>query len=188
MIFSQKPLVGYNPVLIHEIIVGSGKETDVTEIIFLGTDTHKEGIFGNYKWLEILYDYFPESIAKYKDHTIKEVHPDVNAKERQQLRDKGYTLGLTKIKDTVYFSPGIGRSTSGHAMAVTRTADAIFDWTLTLKKQLLKHEIEICEYLEIEPEQALFNVFFRNENLEPTEQASGKTLLQFPNIFIETEV
>src|SRR5690554_6553149 len=65
--------------------------------IFLGIDRHHPGVFADTKWIEILHDHFPDTIAHLRLDHISDVNPKVNAEERQTLWDKGYTLGMTKV-------------------------------------------------------------------------------------------
>ena len=153
------------------------------EIVFLGTEKHREGIFGDTKWIEILHDHFPEKISKYKDRVITEIYPKVNASERQTLWNKGYTIGMTKVRNTVYHSPGLGRATSGHGINVTRTCDSILRWIHEIKKQLTDFESEVCEYLQVLPEKAEFKIVLGNISMDLIEIFSGKVLLNFPHLF-----
>ena len=118
------------------------------EAIILGTDTHKEGVFGNTKWQEILHDHFPYTISKYKDSVIENLYPDVDAKDRQTLWDKGYTLGMTKVRNQVYMNPGVGRSTSGHSMLVVSQVNQTIRWLYTVTEQFEKHSDLICAELD----------------------------------------
>lgn len=159
---------------------------DDNQVIFLGTDTHKDGIFGDTKWIEILHDHFPKVIEKYKDDTILNIHPKVNSVERQMLWNKGLSLGMTKIRDTIYHNPGIGRMTSGHSMDVSRTAMDVLRWIRKLKLQLEESSKEICEFIKVPISQAKFNIRF-SEKLELYEKSKGIKLLNFPDILIEKE-
>ena len=159
----------------------------ITDDIFviLGTDKHKYGIFADTKWIEILHDNFPELISQYKIKHWKDVNPKVNATERQTLWDKGYSLPMTKIRDTVYFSPGGGRMTSGHGMNVAESVNDILRWIYKLTDQINEYPKELCEYLQILPEKAKFKVQFGKEKLELVEIESKIKLLEFPEILIE---
>jgi len=159
---------------------------DNDQIIFLGTDKHKDGIFGDTKWIEILHDYFPKSIEKYKDNKILDIHPKLNAQERQLLWNKGISTGFTKIRDTIYHNPGIGRMTSGHSMDVSRTTMEIMRWVRKLKLQLEESTKEICEYLKVAESEAKFRVRFADK-LELYEERKNIKILNFPEILIERE-
>lgn len=158
---------------------------DDNQIIFLGTDIHKEGVFGDIKWIEILHDNFPEVIKPFITKSgITDVFPKVNSIERQQLWNNGYTLGFTKIKDTIYNNPGIGRMTSGHGWAVSSTAMDILRWIYRIKDQLIESEVELCQYLKIDSKDAEFKIRV-NEKLELYEKVSDLKILTFPEIFLE---
>lgn len=157
---------------------------DNDQIIFLGTDKHKNGIFGDTKWIEILHDYFPKSIEKYKDSKILDIYPKLNAEERQLLWNKGISTGFTKIRDTIYHNPGIGRMTSGHSMDVSRTTMEIMRWIRKLKLQLEESSKEICELLNIQESESEFGIRIL-EKMELYEKTSGIKILEFPQILVE---
>lgn len=160
---------------------------DKDEMIFLGTDTHKKGIFGDIKWIEILHDNFPETLEPFKANSdILDINPKVNAEERQQLWDKGYTLGMTKVRDTIYNNPGIGRATSGHSIEVTMTTLDIMRWINSLNEQLAESKVELCKYLKIDYENAEFKIRIK-ERLELYEKTTNLFILKFPEILISKE-
>jgi hypothetical protein len=160
---------------------------DDNHIAFLGTDTHKEGIFGDMKWVEILHDNFPEIIESYKDKSdIVDIYPKVNSVERQQLWNYGYTLGMTKIRNTIYQNPGIGRTTSGHSMEVSSTTIDIMRWINELNKQLSESKNELCKYLNLDSENVEFKIRI-NKRLELYEKTSNLFILKFPEILISKE-
>ena len=160
---------------------------DKDEIIFLGTDKHKKGIFGDTKWIEILHDNFPETLEPFKTNSdILDINPKVNAQERQQLWNKGYTLGMTKIRDTIYNNPGIGRATSGHSLEVTMTTLEIMRWIKSLNEQLTESKVELCKLLNVDFEIAEFKIRI-NERLELYEKTSDLFILKFPEILISKE-
>ncbi len=157
---------------------------DDDQAIFLGIDTHNEGIFADTKWIEILHDFFPNSIKKYKDEKITSVFPKVNSTERQGLWDKGYTLGMTEIKGVVYHNPGIGRTTSGHSMINSKTSVEILRWIYKLKEQVEDSYSLLCKYLNINEKKAKFKVKFGDKTLELYEIESKETLVTFPSILL----
>lgn len=159
---------------------------DENQVIFLGTDTHKDGIFGNTKWIEILHDHFPKAIEKYKNDSILDIHPKLNAKERQMLWNKGISMGFTKIRDTIYSNPGIGRMTSGHSMDVSITTMEIMRWIRKLKLQLEESSKEICELLNILESESEFGIRILAK-MELYEKTSGIKILEFPKILAEKE-
>ena len=152
------------------------------DIIFLGTEKHKDGIFGNIKWLEILHDHFAEKISEFKDSIITEVLPKVNASQRQNLWNKGLTLGMTKVRDTVYHSPGIGRATSGHGMLVTKSHITVLRWIYEIRNQLTTFENEVCKTLNILPQNAEFKMIFGDVTIELIETNSRKVVVCYPQI------
>lgn len=156
---------------------------DDERIIFLGTDTHKDGIFADTKWIEVLHVHFPEAIDKYRDEKIKDVFPEVNAVERQMLWNKGYTIALTKVKDVVYHSPGVGRSTTGRSLSVTLTTDKIMRWVFKVKEQLNDSYDEICRAFGIDTHQADFKMMIGDKTFELIELSSKSSLLEFPELF-----
>lgn len=151
--------------------------------IFLDTDLHKTGIFADVKWLEILHDYYPETLEKYKDLQILDVYPPVNAEERQDLWNKGYTLGMTKVRDTIYLSEGIGRTTSGHSILVVKQANEIQRWLHTVSEQFVQYSQMICKYFKIIENEFLPKLIFGQKTFEIIDEKTKINLLTYPQIF-----
>jgi len=150
---------------------------DDDNIVFLGTDTHKDGIFGESKWWMLIHDNFPEVIAKYKTEA-KDVYPSLTAKERQSLWNAGISTFLIKVRDAVYYSPNVGRTTSGHNMMVIRQTMAILDWIDSISKQLEKHYDMICKALKVKSADAQFKVLIYNETLILAEMSTKQQVLK----------
>lgn len=160
---------------------------DERRIAFLGTDTHKEGIFGDVKWVEILHDCFPEIIEPYRDKEIKELYPKVTAHERQQLWCKGYTLGMTEIRGKVYHNPGIGRATSGHSITITMQANEIIRWVFRLREQIKECKDELSQLFNLEVNSETFGIRAGEKGLELFEKNSKEKVLDYPMHFIAKE-
>lgn len=158
---------------------------DTEQIVFLGTETHNEGVFADIKWIEILHDFFPNVIKQYKDDKIVSVYPKVNSKERQMLWNKGYTMGMTEIRGVVYHSPGIGRATSGHSIINSKTANEILRWIYKLREQIQDSHHLLCKYLQLDENLARFKVRFGEKTLELYEKGTNEVLVVFPNILHE---
>ncbi len=126
-------------------------------VIFLGDDGHADGTFGDVKWLEILHDHFPETIAPYKDNTITKVYPEFNALERQRAWDAGLLLGMTEVRGVVYHSPGIGRATSRHSVLVTKQVNEIMRRLYIIKDQFELHYKAICDTLNYDENTSKLN-------------------------------
>ena len=103
---------------------------DKLNIVFLGSDTHKNGIFGDVKWIEVLHEHFSQLIDVYRDNTITDLYPNLNSVDRETVWNKGLTVGMTKVKGVVYNNPGIGQMTSGHSLNISKTANEILRWDL----------------------------------------------------------
>ena len=157
---------------------------DADKIIFLGTEKHKEGIFADTKWIEILHDHFPKVIERYKDETIKDISPDLNSIDRQILWDKGYSYALTKIRDTVYINPGAGRMTSGHSSAVVDSEISILRWMYDLTKQIDDYGEDLCKFLQIK--KAIFKIQIK-KTFELIELNSKTKILEYPQRLIERQ-
>ncbi|MFD2823634.1 hypothetical protein ACFS5M_08135 [Lacinutrix iliipiscaria] len=154
-----------------------------TEIFFLGTDTHRKGVFGDEKWLRILHNEFPNVIEEFKAKgDIISVFPKVNAKERQDIWNKGFTMGMTEIEDTIYHGPGLGRMTSGHSTQAVMTKNNILRWIKVLEKQLNESSEIICKLFKIPIEYARFELRF-DEKLVLVETTKEIILLEFNNRF-----
>lgn len=172
--------------------IGKGNELlfayiDIDQILFLGLAKHTMGIFADTKWIEILHDYFPEVLEPLEMKNWQDVYPKVNARERQMLWNKGYTLGMTKIRNKVYFSPGIGRATSGHGNDVITVHGNIIRWMHKVDIQIVNSINELCIYLKTTKEKIEFNIIFGKEGLELVELSSQAKILEFPEEFIPKE-
>lgn len=151
------------------------------QALFLDVDKHREGIFGDIKWLEILHDDFPDVMKQFESHW-SDVSPDPSAKDRQLLWDKGYTLGATKVRGKVYFSPGIGRATSGHSMMVGKNSDAVFRWLWHITEQFETSYELICEKLSVKPDKAKFALQFGERTFEIVERTTKTLVLEYPEV------
>ena len=58
---------------------------------------------------------------------------------------------------------------------------------MALKEQLQNFETEICNFINVLPENAEFKIAFGDITLELQEKSSNSCLLTFPNIFEEKE-
>jgi len=151
--------------------------------ILLDVVRHYKGIFASPKWLEILHDYFPDTIKGYKDSSIKDVYPKVSNTERQIFWDKGYTIGMTKIRDSVYHSPGCGRTTSGHSMIVIKSLNEILRWIHTIQNQFENNIQEIIGAFNLKIEKTKFCLRIGMMTLEIFEINTETVLLEYPSIF-----
>lgn len=146
--------------------------------ILLGTDTHREGIFADHKWQEILYDFFPDVLEPLLQKGVTNVSPNLTAAERQVLWDKGYTIGMYKIRDRVFWSPGIGRGVSGHSMIVTKQVNNTVHWLHTITKQFEKYATALSADIGVANPQ--FSIRVREPSLEVYETVSNQRILTFP--------
>ena len=160
---------------------------DNKKIIFLDIAKHTPGIFADTKWIEILHDYFPEIIEPFEANNMSDVFPKLNPQDRQTLWDTGYTVGLTKIRDKVYFSPGAGRMTSGHGIGVIETSNRICRWMHKLDTQILESINELCIYLRTTIDKIDFAIRFGEENLELVEMSTKTKILTFDEVLILKE-
>ncbi len=100
-----------------------------SEVIYLlDFEQHKEGIFGDEKWLTIIDTNWPWLLEKYKRKDIKTVYPQTTPSERQTLWTKGYSLFMTEANGSVFINPGLGNTTSGHSMEVIGEVNEIHRW------------------------------------------------------------
>jgi len=159
-----------------------------SDAIFLDTASHSEGIFADVKWLEILHDHFPDSISSFQFHKYNAekrsnfLVDEFNPKDRQQLWNKGYSVGLTKVRDTIYSSPGIGRMTSGHSAIVVKNAGAILRWVYEITEQFKKYAESLNKHLGVEPSAAKYRLRFGESTLEIIEDSSKQIILTYPEI------
>lgn len=156
---------------------------DDKQAIFLDIEKHKEGIFADEKWLELLDIHYPEILEKYHAKDILDISPYLSPFERQMLWDKGYTIGMTKANGKIFHSPGIGRTTSGHSLEVTLLVDKIQRWVFEMKNQFESKRREICESFKLDSAACVFKLRFGEATLEVFEMNSKTVLLTFPEIF-----
>jgi len=148
---------------------------------------HTPGVFADTKWIEILKDYFPKVLEPLEMKNWKDVYPKVNAEERHILWNKGYSLGMTKVRDKVYFSPGAGRMSSGHGVSVITLQGNIIRWLYKIDLQIVDSIDEICNYLNTKKEKIEFVIRFGEETLELFEISSKMKLLTYDEEFIPKE-
>lgn len=156
---------------------------DNDHIAFLGTETHKEGVFADPKWIEILHDFHPELIASFRDNSFHSVDPSPNALELQTLWNKGYSVGMTEVRGVVYSNPGIGRMTTGHSVKNAKTAMEITRWLHELTEQVKELYNSLCDELNINPIVATFGIRLGEAHLELYEGTTNQILLVFPQLF-----
>jgi len=154
------------------------------EAIFLGTDNHFNGTFGDVKWLEVLHDHFHYTIEPHYDKGMKIVYPEVDGVGRQNLWDKGYSLVGTNVRGKVYINPGLGRMTSGHNTKVSMHSNEIMRWVYTMTRQFTSFRDEIADWLKIESELAEFYLTL-SPVLQIRERKSKKDIISFPYSFVE---
>ena len=156
---------------------------DDTTAILLDIENHSDGIFADAKWLEILDNHFPHVLEPYLAVDLVDVNPKVNSVERQTLWNKGYTIGMTPVNGKVFHSPGIGRTTSGHSMLVTKMSGEILRWLFDVTEQFESRLNEICQAYNFEPDKVNFGLRFGNITLEAIEKKSNTILLTYPYRF-----
>jgi hypothetical protein len=151
--------------------------------ILLDIETHKEGIFADEKWLEIIDTYFPTVLESYLANDILDINPQLNSVERQKLWNYGLSVGMTKVNGKIIHSPGVGRMTSGHSILVTKTCNEILRWLHRLNEHFENNFLGICNAFNVIPENSNFKVAFGDSTLELIEANSKSTILKYPYIF-----
>ncbi len=159
------------------------------EAIFLDTDTHREGVFGETKWQEILHDHFYHILEPFYDPEITDISPEIKTgAERQMIWNKGLTLGMTKIRGKIFHSPGIGRSTSRHSMLVTKQTIEVYRWLRSMEEQFKTHWPWVCYMCNFNPENTFFKLRFGKTTLEIYESTTGQKLLTYPELLAHPSV
>lgn len=106
--------------------------------------------FAQVRWLEILHDYFPELIEKYiQGEDVLPVGNNYKDEERSQMWEGGLSPFLTRVRDKIYYSPGLGRATSGHSILAMKQANEISRWIYILQDQFSKYSLEIIQAFEL---------------------------------------
>lgn len=156
---------------------------DEKQAILLDIDTHRDGVFADEKWLEILDDYFPEVLSPYISKDIVDVSPHLTPSERQEIWSKGISTGMTKVNGKIVHSRGIGRATSGHNVIIVKRVMETMRWINMTSTQFSKYGREICDGFGLDHSKAQFVVQFGDTTMEIIEQTTKKVLLSFPKIF-----
>lgn len=159
-----------------------------SEAVFLDVAKHSPGIFADVKWIEMLHDDFPDLIRQYEDIRTSEhfLIPELNSEDRQALWNKGYSIGMTKIRNKMYRNPGLGRMTSGHNIFVRQNADRIWVWLYSVKNSFEIYNQDICKYLGVDNAKAVFKLRFGHSNLEIIEVTTNQVVLYYPNLIDES--
>lgn len=116
-------------------------------IFFLDFEQHKEGIFGDKKWLEIIDNNWPWLIKEHKRPDIPGVYPKINSIDRQTIWNKGYSLVMTEVNNSVFINPGLGSVSSGHSLKVVMKVDDIMLWLEDFKTWYAENEKEVITEL-----------------------------------------
>ena len=150
------------------------------EAIFLDTDSHDVGSFGDPKWIQILHDHFPETIVQHLETTITDLSPNVNPSERQTLWDKGYLIGMTPVIGAIYRNPGIGRTSSGHSVLVVKMMGEIMRWLWEMVDVFEKSYEEICSVVQLDPMYTDFVLRIGEHTFEIIDSRSRKIIITYP--------
>lgn len=156
---------------------------DDEHFTLLGVDTHRDGVFGDIKWLEILHDRFPHLIEQFKDAEVRDVVPKLTATERQRVWDVGFTLGMTRVRDTVYHSPGVGRILSGHRFSILSNTNSILRWLHAMATQFKVYAKDICRGYGLDPNNLVATLIVVDGKLHIVDKVTSSTLISFPDIF-----
>lgn len=106
--------------------------------------------FSQLKWFEILHDYFPEVIQKYsQDEEVLPVGDNYQDDERGEMWERGLNPFLIRVRDKIYYPPGLGRTTSGHSVLAIKQAHQISSWILILQEQFTKYSSEIIQSFKL---------------------------------------
>ncbi|WP_184549321.1 hypothetical protein [Mucilaginibacter sp. FT3.2] len=115
-----------------------------------------------------------------------QVYPIVTGLERQTLWDKGYLLGMTTIRGTVFHNPGIGRATSGHSILVTKQVNEIFRWLWKITEQINLYYDKILRYIGADILTGRLHLRIGKNSIEIYEKSSGITVLTYNDVIDET--
>ena len=96
--------------------------------------------------------------------------------------DKGYTLGMTKIRDKIYCSPSIGRATTGHSILVTNTANQILYWLYKNSEQFRSIPQQICNFYNLQNGNYKLKLRFGSRTLEIMDDISKTILVIYPDL------
>ncbi|HEY0743052.1 MAG TPA: hypothetical protein VGD40_16405 [Chryseosolibacter sp.] len=97
----------------------------IKQAFFIDVRLHNEPyVFARKELLEIIDNNWPQL---FKDNVIEDgfftsEHTD---EQISTLRNRGYTIGTTKVNDKIVINPGLGITTSGHNIHVVRRANSV---------------------------------------------------------------
>jgi hypothetical protein len=115
---------------------------DDKRALLLDVDEHRDHVFAETKWLEIIYDNWYEVMEDWLGGDYDSVD-HYTAAERQSLWDHGVTMGFIKVREEMFYSPGIGRVTTGHSLQVVTQADQVHIWLDAVEEEILKQQKQI---------------------------------------------
>ncbi|MFP9098911.1 hypothetical protein ACLI09_07645 [Flavobacterium sp. RHBU_24] len=159
---------------------------DNENVFFLGESTHKQDIFSNIKWVEILHDHFPKILEPFKREETDDIKVASDYKNSALWRER-LCMGFSKIRNTVYYHPGIGQATSGHNILIVRNSIGFLRWLHKLENQVADSYQELCIILGLSLDEAKFKIRIGEETLELIEEFSNHQLVKYPEELIGKE-
>ena len=158
--------------------------TDDTQALLLDIDSHRDAVFADQKWLEIIYHNWPDVMEQWKIKGINDFHPKVNSAERMVLWNKGFNTGIVTIDGKFYKHPGLGKMLSGHSMEVVLQVDRVYEWIYRTEAAILENENAYIEQFSrlplYDPSSFSVKAKITTAGIVVYETQIGKPLAQFP--------
>lgn len=155
---------------------------DSDNIVFLGTETHKKGIFGDIRWMKVLQKNYPELISEYHNDYLNKFDNNLTPEQQQSNWEHGISTGSINLNGMTYHSPGFAMVRSGHNINVVAKRNRIMHWIYLINSQIQESYEELCEIMNTPISQAEFKLRIENNKIEIYENSTGLHVLYFPEL------
>lgn len=136
-------------------------------------------MFADDNWIRILHNYFPDEIAKYRYKGDMLLAHNLSKEERHIARDAGVSTTFYNIDGTMYFAPGVGRTTSGHSLLAVQQRNSVINWINNSVIELNNRLVEIISTHQLaEPR---IHLAITEYGLSIVDYTSGIVLSVYPN-------
>ncbi len=152
-----------------------------------GHSRQGKSIFADQYWIEILHDHFPDDI-KHLLHSfdMPQSGDNYSAEERMGLWEKGLTPFLYNIRGFTYGAPGIGRTTSGHAIQIIRQHNSIIRWVHYANEVFQIYQTEFMKRLNLTDWK--LQLAITEHGFSIVEHNRKEIILVYPNVFDEFQI
>ena len=154
-------------------------------IYFLDFASHDQAnIFAEEDWLRIIVNNWPTLLTPYDGDPIFSNGQKITTTLRNEVWNKGYSIGFTKVDDRAYVDPGVGITASGHSLLVMMERNEVIRWVYEHGTLITESKIELEEtfakLFSLSPEKIIYRVRLR-PRIQIFEQTTGYVLFEYPN-------